>query len=174
MELPLYHAPNWKTVVFDVWHHCLAFLRRAGGIILAMAILIWVLSNFPAPGIDHSRLATLGRWLSPIGELMGMDWRLLMALLTGFVAKENVVATLGVLYSGEGEALRIILNEATSAPTALAFLVVMMIYLPCLATTVTIYQETRSPRWTFFDMAVTLTLAILLGTAIYQGASRLI
>ena len=102
---------------------------------------------------------------------MGMDWRLLMALLTGFVAKENVVATLGVLYSGNGEALRMILEDTISAPTALAFLVVMMIYLPCLATTVTIYQETRSLRWTLFDIAVTLSLAILLGTAVYQSAA---
>jgi len=171
MELPLYHAPNWKTVALDVWHHSLAFLRRAGGIILVMAIMIWVLSHFPGPGIDQSWLAVLGRWLSPIGELMGMDWRLLMALLTGFVAKENVVATLGVLYSGNGEALRMILEDTISAPTALAFLVVMMIYLPCLATTVTIYQETRSLRWTLFDIAVTLSLAILLGTAVYQSAA---
>ncbi len=173
MEIPLYHWPNWKTVMLDVWHHCLAFLRRAGGIILIMAVLIWVLSSFPGPGIDHSWLAAAGRMLAPVGEWMGMDWRLLMALLTGFVAKENVVATLGVLYSGEGAGLRALLLQAVSPATALAFLVVMMVYLPCLATTVTIYQETRSLRWTLFDIAVTLLLAILLGVAIYHGASWL-
>ena len=174
MELPLYHVPNWKTVLLDVWHHCLAFLRRAGGIILLMAVTIWILSNFPGPGIEHSWLASLGRWLSPLGEWMGMDWRLLMALLTGFVAKENVVATLGVLYSGEGEALRLLLSQTISGPTALAFLIVMMIYLPCLATTVTIYQETRSLRWTLFDIAVTLSLALVLGIGVYQGALKLV
>ncbi len=174
MELPLYHAPNWKTVLLDVWHHCLAFLRRAGGIILMMAVIIWILSNFPGPGIEHSWLAVVGRGLSPIGELLGMDWRLLMALLTGFVAKENVVATLGVLYSGEGTALREILARTIPIPTAVAFLVVMMIYLPCLATTVTIYQETRSLRWTLFDIVVTLMLAILLGITVYQVMLKLI
>ena len=168
MELPLYHWPVWRNVWLAVWQHCLAFLKRAGGIILAMSIVIWGLSHYPGPGVENSWLAAFGRALSPLGALMGMDWRLLVALLTGFVAKENVVATLGVLYHGEGSGLRQVLAGAVGLPTALAFLVVTLVYIPCLATVIVIRQETGSWRWTLFDMAMTLGLAFGLGIAVYH------
>ncbi|WP_286292077.1 ferrous iron transport protein B [Methylomarinovum tepidoasis] len=171
MELPLYHWPVWRNVGLAVWHHCLEFLKRAGGIILAMSAVIWALSHYPGPGVAHSWLAAFGRALAPLGALMGMDWRLLVALLTGFVAKENVVATLGVLYHAEGSGLRQVLSEAVPLPTALAFLVVTMVYIPCLATVIVIRQETGSWRWTLFDMALTLTLAFGLGIGVYRLAA---
>ncbi len=170
MELPLYHWPNARNVLLTVWHRSAAFLKRAGGIILAMSVVIWFLSRYPGPGVEHSWLADFGRALAPVGALMGMDWRLLVALLTGFVAKENVVATLGVLYHGTGEGLRQVLARVIEWPSGLAFLVVMMIYIPCMATVIVIYQETRSWRWTLFDLAVTLTLAFGLGLVTYRAA----
>jgi len=128
------------------------------------------LSRYPGPGVEQSWLAAFGRALAPVGALMGMDWRLLVALLTGFVAKENVVATLGVLYHGSGEGLRQVLARVIEWPSGLAFLVVMMIYIPCMATVIAIYQETRGWRWTLFDIAVTLTLAFGLGLVTYRAA----
>ncbi len=171
MELPLYHWPVWRNVALAVWYHCLEFLKRAGGIILVMAVVIWILSHYPGSGVENIWLAAFGRALAPLGAFMGMDWRLLVALLTGFVAKENVVATLGVLYHSEGAGLRQALAETVSLPTALAFLVVTMVYIPCLATVIVIRQETGSWRWTLFDMALTLTLAFGLGVAIYHLAA---
>ncbi|HEB77785.1 MAG TPA: ferrous iron transport protein B, partial [Methylothermaceae bacterium] len=171
MELPLYHWPVWRNVALAVWYHCLEFLKRAGGIILVMAVVIWILSLYPGSGVENIWLAAFGRALAPLGAFMGMDWRLLVALLTGFVAKENVVATLGVLYHSEGAGLRQALAETVSLPTALAFLVVTMVYIPCLATVIVIRQETGSWRWTLFDMALTLTLAFGLGVAIYHLAA---
>jgi len=80
MEMPLYHVPRARSVGLFVWHNVWAFLRRAGTIILVVAIAIWALARFPGPTIDASYLGRVGQWLTPFGELMGMDWRLLAAL----------------------------------------------------------------------------------------------
>lgn len=173
MELPLYHKPSLHTVGLFVWHNIWAFLRRAGTIILLVAVAIWTLANFPGPTVGESYLARIGQGLAPLGQLMGMDWRLLVALLSGFVAKENAVATLGILYAGTEPTHTVLtatLAAAVRPATGLAFLVVMMLFIPCVATVAVMRQETRSWRWTLFSISLLLLIALGAGVLVYQVA----
>jgi ferrous iron transport protein B len=175
MELPLYHAPNTRTVAFYVWHNTAAFLRNAGSLILVFSIVVWILANVPGPDVEHSLLAGVGRWLAPLGCLMGLDWRMMVALLSGFLAKENTIATLGVLYRvGQGGAsLTEALAGAVRPASALAFLAVQMLFIPCLATVAVMHQETRGWRWVALSIGLLLFISLGAGIAIYQGASLL-
>lgn len=170
MELPLYHVPNPRTIGLFVWQNSWAFLRRAGSLIVLVSVAVWVLSSFPGGRIEHSYLARIGQALSPIGQPMGMDWRMLAALLSSFAAKENAVATLGVLYSRAGANLPQTLAAQVSPATALSFLTVTMLFIPCVATVSVMYQETRSWAWTLFGVALLLLIAIGAGIMVYQGA----
>jgi ferrous iron transport protein B len=170
MELPLYHAPNARSIALFMWSHTWSFLRRASTMILAVATAVWVLGYFPAGDIQTSFLATIGGWLEPLGRHLGFDWRLTVALLTSFVAKENAIATLGVLYGAEGASLAETLSSAVSVPSALSFLVTTMLFIPCVATVSAIRHETRSWRWTLFSVALLLVLAVLGGLVSYQLA----
>jgi ferrous iron transport protein B len=84
MELPLYHRPNFRTVGTYVWQRAKQFLTRAGTVILAVAVGIWALSYFPNGDVETSILAAIGRALTPLGNLMGLNWRMLVALFTSF------------------------------------------------------------------------------------------
>lgn len=169
MELPLYHRPSARTIGLFVWHNTWAFLRKAGSVILVVSVAVWALSAFPGPGVEHSWLARFGRALAPLGELMGLDWRLMVALLTSFIAKENAISTLGILY-GEGASLVPALAAGVPPASGLAFLTVAMLFIPCVATVAVMRQETRSWRWTLFGVALLLAIALAAGVAVYQGA----
>ncbi len=172
MELPLYHLPHWKTIALQVWERLAAFVRKAGTIILLVSMVIWLLSTLPHGEIESSYLATVGRFLAPIGAWMGLGWRPLVALLTSFVAKENAIATLGVLY-GVGEdvaALQQVLAANLTPAAGLAFLVAQVLFIPCVATVATLRQETGSWRWVLLDMLALLVLSLLGGTVAYRLA----
>jgi ferrous iron transport protein B len=98
MELPLYHAPNLRTITRFAWSNTVAMVRKAGRLIVLMSVLVWALAYFPGSGLEQSYLARFGHALAPVGDALGMDWRMLTALLSSFIAKENAIATLGVLY----------------------------------------------------------------------------
>ncbi|MBC7257531.1 MAG: ferrous iron transporter B, partial [Chloroflexi bacterium] len=106
----------------------------------------------------------------PVGALMGLEWRQVVAILTSFVAKENAVATLGVLYgAGESaEALSAVLPGHFTVASGLAFLVAEMLFIPCVATVVAIRQETGSWKWALGEIAFLALLAFLGGTITYQ------
>jgi ferrous iron transport protein B len=168
MELPLYHVPNWRTIGLLVWQRSLGFLRKAAVVILPVSVAVWALSVLPSGDIETSFLAQIGRWLEPVGSLMGFDWRLLVALLTSFIAKENSIATLGVLFgAGEETGLAQLLAGTFSIPTALAFLVVQMLFVPCVATVAAVKQETGSWGWTLFNLAFLLVVSWGAGVGVY-------
>jgi ferrous iron transport protein B len=168
MELPLYHLPNARTIGRQVWRRTLSFVRKAGTLILVVSVVVWVLATLPGGEVETSYLARLGRWLEPVGRVMGLDWRLMVAVLTSFVAKENAIATLGVLFgAGEGSGLADTLAGAFRPATALAFLVVQTLFVPCVATVAVIKQETRSWFWTAFDVGFLLLVSFTAGTATY-------
>ena len=173
MELPLYHLPNWRTIGLFIWQRTKAFFVKAGTIILAVSVVIWALSVLPGGEIESSYLAGVGRLLAPLGGLMGLGWRMMMALLTSFVAKENTIATLSVLYAARGEEARLaeVMGGILTPAAALAFLAVQMLFIPCVATVATIRQETGSWKWTAFNIALLLVLSFGVGIIIYQGAT---
>lgn len=172
MELPLYHFPSARTIGAFVWNNIKAFLRNASGVILLVSVVIWALSSFPGPDIQYSYLGQFGQMLNPLGELMGMDWRLLVALMSSFVAKENAITALGVLYGTdmEGKGLVDVMATVVSPATGLTFLVMIMLFIPCIATLTAMRQETRGWAWPLFSVALFLGIALLAGIATYQGA----
>lgn len=171
MELPLYHKPNARTIALQVWQHTQEFLRKAGSLILLMAVVMWTLSTLPAGQIETSYLAAFGRWAAPLGALLGLDWRMLVALLSSFVAKENAIATLAILYAGADQAgLVQRLSTAVSPASALAFLVVQILFIPCVATVAAIRQETGSWKWTLANILGLLVISFAMGILVYQLA----
>jgi ferrous iron transport protein B len=173
MELPPYRTPTLKGTLIHMWERGSMFLRKAGTIILAGAIIVWSLGTFPW-GVEYASEASyagkLGHIIEPVVKPFGADWRGGVALFFGFVAKEIVVGTFGVLYgTGEDEeALTTKLQTAMTPPAAYAFMVVTLIYVPCLATVAAIKKETASWKWTFFAVGYGLALAWVLATLIYQ------
>lgn len=175
MELPLYHVPDARTIGHFVWRNTKAFLRNASGAILLVSMVIWALSSFPGPDVQHSYLGRFGQLLGPLGEVMGMDWRLLVALMSSFVAKENAITSLGVLYgtATEGQALVDVMAAVVAPATGLAFLAAIMLFIPCAATLTAMRQETRGWTWPLFSAALLLGVALLAAVAVYQGARLL-
>jgi len=170
MELPLYHKPNPKTIGMVVWNRTKAFVKKAGTVILGFSILIWLMSNIPGGRIEDSVLGRLGRLLEPLGAFMGLDWRMLVALLGSFVAKENSIAMLGVLYGAGEKGLRNVLPDMMSHASALSFLVVLMLFIPCAATVSVIKQEIESWKWFLFSIIFMLLISLGGGIAAYRLA----
>jgi ferrous iron transport protein B len=174
MELPLYHVPNWRTIGILIWQRSLSFLKRAGTVILVVSVILWALSALPTGEIETSFLAGIGRLLAPLGSLMGLSWEMMVALFTSFIAKENAIASLGVLYSAGGEAgLAQILPQVLTPAAALGYLVVQMLFIPCVATVATVFNETNSWRWTLFNLLFLMVISFGLGILAYQVASFL-
>jgi ferrous iron transport protein B len=174
MEMPLYHLPNARTIGLLVWNRSISFIKKAGTIILAFSVGIWVLTMLPSGDLQTSYLARLGQLFEPIGQLMGMDWRLTVSLLTSFLAKENSVASLGVMFgSSEETGLAQTLASTYTPATGLAFLAVSLLFIPCAATVAVIRQETGSWRWTLMNIAIMLVVSISAGIIIYQSLSRI-
>jgi len=164
MELPLYHLPNMKTIGVYVWNNLMGFLQKAGTTILMASLVVWVLSYFPTGNMSESWLAFFGQYLEPIGAWMGLPWPALVAILTSVAAKENTIATLGILNGDLGATLPTLL----STPAALALLVFQMLFLPCVGTIAAIRQESSSLRWTLISLGIMLALSLGVSVAVYQ------
>ncbi len=174
MEMPLYHMPNLRTIGLLVWQRSLSFVKKAGTNILAMAVVIWALSVLPNGTMGDSYLVQFGKWIEPLGRWMGLDWRLMVALITSFPAKENAVATLGVIFGSEaGAGLAQTLVASFTTASALSFLVTTMLFIPCMATVAVIRQETQSWAWTLLDIALFLLISFAGGAAAYHIALAL-
>lgn len=194
MELPPYRVPMAKSVLIHMWDRSKMFLKKMGNIILIGSIVIWVLSAFPrytpsdagpasarvlqAEKIENSYMGRMGKWIEPVFSPLGIDWRGSVALLSGFVAKEIVVSTMGVLYAADSnkdpEALRTALLASGMTPlSAVSMLVFVLLYLPCLATMSAIRKELRSWKWMFFSIGYSTSLAWVLSFLVYQGGKLL-
>jgi ferrous iron transport protein B len=174
MEMPLYHVPNARTIGLLVWQRSVSFVRKAGTNILAMAVVIWALSVLPGGTMSDSYLVQFGKWIEPVGRFMGFDWRLMVALIASFPAKENAIATLGVIFgSSASTGLTQTLTATFSTASALSFLVTTMLFIPCMATVAVIRQETSSWRWALADIALFLVISFAGGAGVYHLALAL-
>ena len=157
MELPLYHRPNFRIIWNQVWSRTMEFIRKASSIIVGFTILIWWLAYFPTGNIDTSYLGQLSVWLTPVGNLMGLEWRMVTVLFASVVSKEAALATMGVIFSAETAAdLSETLRTVMTPPGAVAFLVAQMIFVPCVVTMGVMCSESKS-----FKLA--------LGMVVYMG-----
>ncbi len=170
MELPPYHRPSLKVVLWHAEERSKHFLLKAGTIIFLMSIVIWFATSYGPGGlvesIDESYAALLGKLVAPFLSPLGLgDWRIAVALIAGFVAKEVIPETLSII-AGVEDPVAAVGSIGLSWSSALALLTFSLLYLPCLATVGVIYRETGSLKWTLF--------AVLYGLAIAYVASLLV
>ena len=170
MELPFYHKPNLKTIGVVVWKRITAFIKKAGTIIVLFSVLLWLFSHIPGGDIESSILGVIGRAIEPIGSPIGLDWKMIVALLAGVAAKENSIAALGVLYGVGEEGVRGVLPGVMSHASALSFLVILMLFIPCVATLVVMKQEMGGWRWFLSSFVFMVVLSYLSGMVVYQLA----
>jgi ferrous iron transport protein B len=159
MELPPYRLPLLRNLFQATWNRTKGYLAKAGTVILAVSVILWVLSTFPwGKPVGESVLGHVGRAISPVFAPLGFDWRLAVGLISGLAAKEVVVSTLALL-APAGSALAVALPGMMGPATALAFLVFVLLYTPCLATLAVMRSETGSRKWTALSLGWSLFLA---------------
>ncbi len=173
MELPLYHKPNFKTIGIVVWARTVSFIKKAGSVIVTFSVILWILSNIPGGGVEQSMLARIGRALEPAGTPIGLNWKLMAALFSSVVAKENAVATLGVLYGAGERGLMNVLSGAVSHASGISFLVILMLFIPCAATITVMKQEMGSLRLSFASLLFMLVLSYTVAFLAYRVAMAL-
>ena len=187
MELSPYRIPMPKTTLRHMWSKCAQYLKKMGGLILIASIVVWLLGYYPRPhdaantptsnAYEQSHMGKVGKVTEPIFEPMDMDWKASVALISGIPAKEIVVSTLSVLHSHpddasatEEETTRNVskrVADGMSTPTAVAFLIFALLYLPCIATIVAIASELNW-KWALGSALYNTAIAWLLAWAGYH------
>lgn len=174
MELPSYKLPSLRNVLLLMWDKAGAFCKKAGKIILPVMILLTFLSNFPS-GVEanssESLLGMIGGAVAPIFTLAGFGtWQAGVSLLTGILAKESVVATMGLIYAGveEGPELVTAIQGIFTPLSAISFMVMSLLYTPCLVALGAIKRETNSWKWTLFTAVYTFVVAWIISVLVYQ------
>lgn len=183
LELPPYRMPTAKNVALHVWERVKGFLIKAGTLILAMSIVLWFLRSFDAnlamtADASQSLLGRFGVLIAPLFTPLGFGrWQAAVALLTGVVAKEAVVSSLALFYGFstlEGAvSIRAALASTFTPLSAYAFLVFVLLYVPCVAALATIRREMNSRKWTLISVGWQLLVAYTVTLVIYQ-AGRLL
>ncbi len=180
LELPEYRLPGVNTLILHLWDKCRDFLTRAGTLIFSMTVIIWVLRNFNfsfgwAENGEESILGRLGAALAPALIPLGFgSWQAAVSLLSGLVAKEAVISSMTVLYGASSqEALGSMLPGLFTPAAAYAFMVFVLLYIPCLAAFGAIKREMNSWRWALGTAAMQLGIAYLLSFIAYRIGSML-
>ena len=175
MELPNYRMPSLKTVLLLMWEKAWDFIRRAFTVIFAATIVIWFLQNFDVrlnvvgQGSGDSLLAIIGTWLAPIFAPLGFgDWRVATALVTGLMAKEAVISTLGVLMGVGANLGSAALGSLFTLPSAVSFLVFCLLYTPCVAALAALRRELGSGVKTVLVMLSQCCVAWLAAFCVYM------
>jgi ferrous iron transport protein B len=186
MELAPYRQPVWKVIFKHTWDKGYEYLKKMGGVILVASIVVWFLGYYPrsseyrtpAEQQEHSYIGYIGKAIEPAIEPLGFDWKMGIGLVSGVGAKELIVSTLGVLYADqeidgtvESEAqIAAALQTVTTPAAALAYMIFVLIYFPCLATLIAIKKETGRWSWAIFTALYTTLLAWVMAFAVYKVA----
>ena len=186
LELPPYRMPDMKTVLLETWDKGKGYLIKAGTIIFAMSVAIWFLSSFNSDGMtdemSESYLAGIGSAASTLFAPQGFDtWEAGAAVVTGIMAKEAVVSTIGILYGADEDAvdtddadgtagvlMATSMATAFTPLTALAFMVFTQLYSPCVTALGTIKKEAQSWKWMGFAFLYTCAVAWVASLLVYQ------
>jgi len=185
MELPAYHWPTVSNLLRSTWERGWSFIKKAGTVILVATILVWTLSTFGfgkngfgMVDMNDSLLAAFGGFLAPIFRPLGWgNWQGAVATLTGLIAKENVVGTLGVLFGGfdqvaeNGWQVWANIRGAFTPLSAYSYLILNLLCAPCFAAIGAIRREMNSPKWTIFAIAYQTGLAYAVSLMIYNIGS---
>ena len=184
MELPPYRIPTRKAILRHTWEKGAQYLKKMGGIIMVASIIIWFLGYYPnhdaysttASQQEHSYIGQIGKAIEPIIEPLGFDWKLGIGLISGAGAKELVVSTLGVLYTNESDIENVNLSDRIpiTPVVALAYMLFVLIYFPCVATLAAIKQESGSWKWALFAACYTTILAWVVAFLVNQIGSWIV
>ena len=189
MELPPYRVPTAKSVFRHTWEKGKQYLQKMSGIILICSMAIWFLGYFPNHNAydsakeqqEHSFIGYIGKAMEPVLEPLGFDWRMGVGIVSGVGAKELVVSTLGVMYSDdvpdavEGDAgatrLQRALTGSVTPAAALAYMVFILLYFPCIATFVAIRNESGRWKWAIITAIYTILIAWVAAFVTFRLAS---
>lgn len=184
MELPPYRMPTSKSIMRHTWEKGAQYLKKMGGIIMIASIIIWFLGYYPqhdayesvAEQQKNSYIGQIGKAIEPVIKPLGFDWKLGIGLISGVGAKELVVSTLGVLYTNEGDVENVNLSDRIPITplVALAYMLFVLIYFPCIATFAAIKQESGSWKWAIFAAGYTTGLAWLIAFTVFQIGSLIV
>ncbi len=186
MELPPYRVPTSKSILRHTWEKGKQYLHKITGIILISSIIIWALGYFPNHDSyedkiaqqENSYLGHIGKAIEPVLKPLGFDWQMGVGILSGVAAKELVVSSMGVMYSisdnvesdsGETKLQQALLNTITPA-AALAFMVFVLLYFPCIATFAAIMTETGGWKWPVISAVYTILVAWIMAFIVYRTA----
>jgi ferrous iron transport protein B len=189
MELPPYRMPTGKSIAIHMWHRGWMYLRKAGTVILAISIVLWLAMTYPKPPADslrdldaeqarqtalkYSIVGRVGMAMEPAVKPLGFDWKIGTALIGAMAAKEVFVSQLGIVYAvGNGEGgtqnLRKQLQNSYSALTGFCIMLFCLISAPCAATVAMTRHETNSWRWAIFQFAALTALAYIITLIVFQ------
>ena len=186
MELPAYHVPTVGNVLRGMWERGWSFIKKAGTIILLSSILLWFLQAFGwengsfgmVEDMDNSVLASIGSAICIIFAPLGFgNWKATVATITGLIAKENVVATFGVLYGGleevaeNGDEIWGAIAQNFTAISAYSFMIFNLLCAPCFAAMGAIKREMNSPKWTAIAIGYMCVFAYAVALIVYQIGS---
>lgn len=201
MELPPYRLPTMRSALHHMWEKAEQYLRKMGTIILVGSMVVWALTYFPrdfsksteqmtteeiVEQQENSYLATVGKFITPVMEPLGFNWKATIAIISGATAKEIVVSTLGVLYNNSSESEDDVLGERLKQPDALtgkpdftpvvslAFMAFVLLYFPCIATVAAVVRESGSWKYGMFTVVYNTAVAWIIAMLIYQIGSLLV
>jgi ferrous iron transport protein B len=215
MELPPYRVPTGKSIFRHTWEKGRQYLQKMSGVILVCSLAIWALGYFPRGNYEtvqeqqeNSYIGMVGKSIEPVLEPLGFDWRMGVGIVSGVGAKELVVSTLGVMYSGHDAevsgdvadslagadhviatsesdvtdssseplastgytSLSVALKKSVSPAGAMAYMVFILLYFPCVATFIAIRNETGSWKWAMITAVYTIVLAWVAAFATFHLA----
>lgn len=180
MEMPPYRLPTLKTLFMHLWEKAKGYVIRVGTILLAMSVIIWFLQTFSfsmqmVADSSESIFAQIGKLFAPIFIPAGFgNWETSASILTGLVAKEAVVSTLGILYNVadiSNEGFSLVLRDHYTPLSAYSLMAFVLLYTPCVAALATMKKELASWKWTGFAIVFQCSVAWLVATLIYQVGS---
>lgn len=176
LEIPPYRFPTLRQMVLRAWHEVRYFLNRATRLIVAGVVFVWLLTHFPSaavPASSETWAGQIGAWLNPLFAPLGINPKLTVALIFGFVAKEVVIGALAVIYASQGTQLVTNIAHDINAIQAYSFMLFTLIYTPCLSTIATLRAESKSIRFSLLAIVWPLILAWLVSYIFYQSACAL-
>ncbi len=180
VELPEYHLPRLDIIWHGTWDKGKGFIKKAGTIIFAGTVLIWLLSSFGPSGFvtdsTKSFAAALGHGLVPFFRPLGIvQWQAISALFTGILAKEVITSSMMVMFHTSSKAVLITaLGQFMSPVAAYSMMAFVLLYIPCFATLATIREETESTKWMLFSVGMSLLIAYVTSFLIFQIGSLIV
>ena len=177
MELPTYRVPSFKTLWRSTWEKAKGFVKKAGTFIFGGSVVIWTLTYIGPHGvnvpINQSFMHMIGQGFANLIAPLGFgSWQAGATLIPGFLAKEVIISSMAILYSSSESGLTQVIQQQFTPLSAYAFMIFILLYVPCISTVATIRKETSSWKWTLLAVVYPIATAYIL-TFVFSQVSQL-